>query len=66
MPIIECNERSKNEIYETIVFRIKLMYKNQITDSEAQEAARNLINFCQEIVEYKAATAKDLKEEGKL
>ncbi len=42
------------------------MYKNQITDSEAQEAARNLINFCQEIVDYKSATVKDLKEEGKL
>lgn len=42
------------------------MYKNQITDSEAQEAARNLINFCQEIVDYKSATAKEQGEEDKL
>ncbi|BFD45505.1 MAG: hypothetical protein DMENIID0002_01510 [Rickettsia endosymbiont of Sergentomyia squamirostris] len=53
MPIKECNERTKEEIYASIVFRIKVMYHNKITDSEAHEAARNLIGFCQEIINYK-------------
>ncbi|MFP3017820.1 MAG: hypothetical protein ACEY3E_02705 [Candidatus Tisiphia sp.] len=53
MPIKECNERTKEEIYASIVFRIKVMYHNKITDSEAHEAARNLIDFCQEIIDYK-------------
>ncbi|WP_341759793.1 hypothetical protein [Candidatus Tisiphia endosymbiont of Ptychoptera albimana] len=53
MPIKECNERTKEEIYASIVFRIKVMYHNKITDQEAHEAARNLIGFCQEIINCK-------------
>lgn len=62
MPIIELNKRTKEEIYSSIVLRIKLMYRNRITDSEAQAAARNLISFCQEIIDCKLKGDMKTKE----
>lgn len=41
------------ESYDSIVCGIKGVYNNSITDKEANEAARNLIGFCNIIVNYK-------------
>lgn len=43
--------RSKQEIYDGIVNKIKEDYKGEITDVEAHEAAKNLIGFVTEILE---------------
>ena len=47
---INKDERTGEEIYAGIVTRIKIMYQDKITDAQSQEAARNLIGFCQEIL----------------
>ena len=50
---INKDERTGEEIYAGIVTRIKIMYQDKITDAQSHEAARNLIGFCQEIINYK-------------
>ena len=63
MQRIERNERSNEETYANIIARIKIMYKGKITEAEASEAARNLIGFCQEILNYKLEKLKRVKEQ---
>ena len=63
MQKIERNKRTSEEIYVDIVARIKTIYKDKITETEASEAARNLIGFCQEILEFKLE--KQRKQEYK-
>ena len=53
MSHINKDERTGEEIYAGIVTRIKIMYQEKITDAQSHEAARNLIGFCQEILNYK-------------
>ena len=50
----EPDGRSKQEIYEGIVKKIKQEYKGEITDVEAHEAAKNLIGFVTEILDVHA------------
>jgi hypothetical protein len=61
MQKIERNERSSEETYANIIAKIKIMYKDKITEAEASEAARNLIGFCQEILNYKLEKQRELK-----
>ena len=63
MQKIERNKRTSEEIYAGIVARIKIIYQDKITETEACEAARNLIGFCQEILNYKLE--KQRKQEHK-
>jgi len=49
--------------FSRIVARIKAIYKDKITDEEAETAARNMIGFCQTIVTYR--TRKEREEESK-
>ena len=63
MQKIERNKRTSEEIYVDIVAIIKTIYKDKITETEASEAARNLIGFCQEILEFKLE--KQRKQEYK-
>ena len=49
--------------FSRIVDRIKAIYKDKITDEEAETAARNMIGFCQAIVTYK--TKKEREEQSK-
>ena len=61
MQKIERNKRTSEEIYANIVARIKIMYQGKITETEACEAARNLIGFCQEILNYKLNKQRELR-----
>ncbi len=54
-------ERSKEEIYASIVARIQTIYHDKLSNAEANEAARNLIDFCQEIINYKIKKQRDKK-----
>lgn len=47
------DKRSQEEIYQAIVTRIKNTATNELSDQEANLAARNLISFCQKILDYK-------------
>ncbi len=51
--------RSLDEIYASVVERIKKQYHYKISDQEADEAARNLLGFCQKLVEIKAEQIRD-------
>ncbi len=57
----EKDKRSSEEIYQSIVARLKIITPNELTEQEAHEAARNLIGFCQEIIHYKIKTQKSKK-----
>lgn len=57
-PRIEKPQRSANEIYDSIVGKIRVMYNNELSDKEAHEAARNLIGFCQKVVEIRSREIK--------
>ena len=61
MQKVEIDKRSSEEIYAAIVAKIKIMYKGKITETEACEAARNLISFCQEILSYKVDKQRELR-----
>lgn len=50
---IDNDKRSPKEIFTAIVGKLNIMSKNKLTDQELHAAARNLIGFCQEIVNYK-------------
>jgi len=65
MSHINKDERTGEEIYAGIVTRIKIMYQDKITDAQSQEAARNLIGFCQEILNYKLKKQKQRECTGK-
>jgi hypothetical protein len=58
---LERNERTSEETYARIITRIKIIYKDKITEAEASEAARNLIGFCQEILNYKFDKQRELR-----
>lgn len=61
MPKIERDKRTREEIYAGITTRIKNIYQDKITEAQAHEAARNLISFCQEIINYKLEQQKKLR-----
>lgn len=50
---IDKDKRLPKEIYQAIVNRLKIISQDKLTDTEAHSAARNLIGFYQEIVDYK-------------
>ena len=50
---IDNDKRSPKEIFTAIVGKLNIMSKNKLTDQELHAAARNLIGFCQEIIDYK-------------
>jgi hypothetical protein len=54
----EPDGRSKQEIYDGIVEKIKQEYNGDITDIEAHEAAKNLIGFVKEILDINARRAQ--------
>ncbi len=49
----EQNNYTNKKAYAHIADRIKTTYNGEITESEAYEAARNLIGLSQEIIDYK-------------
>ena len=65
MQHINKDGRTGEEIYAGIVTRIKIMYQDKITDAQSHEAARNLIGFCQEIINYKFEQQKQRECTGK-
>ena len=52
------DKRSKEEIYWSIVNRIKVLAKEELSEQEAHSAARNLISFCQILIDYKINSKK--------
>ena len=56
------DKRSQEEIYQAIVTRIKSSRKNELSDHEVNAAARNLISFCQKILDYKIKQVKTNKK----
>jgi hypothetical protein len=50
--------RSASEIYDSLVSNIQKKYNNQLTDKEAHEAARNLLGFCQKVIEIRSREIK--------
>ncbi len=42
--------RTKEEIFQELVVQMKGLSKNGMSDDEAAEAARNLINFCSALI----------------
>jgi hypothetical protein len=50
--------RSLGDIYDSVVDNIYQMYDNKITHKEAHEAARNLLGFCQKVIEIRARENK--------
>ena len=55
---INQDKRLPEEIYQAIVSRLKIISQDKLTDTEAHAAARNLIGFCQEIINYTKNTKK--------
>ena len=51
-------KRALGEIYDSVVDNIYQMYDNQITHKEAHEAARNLLGFCQKVIEIRSREIK--------
>lgn len=59
---IDKDKRSSEEIYQAIINRLKIISKDKkLTNQEAHVAARNLIGFCQEIINYKIKKRRDRK-----
>ncbi len=54
-------KRSSEEIYQALVNRLKIIARYKLSDQEADSAVRNLIDFCQEIINYKIKNAKGRK-----
>ncbi len=53
------DKRSFEEIYQTIVARLKTITPTELTEQEAHEAARNLIEFCRIMLDYKIKKQKE-------
>lgn len=60
---INNDQRSLTAIYTTLFDKLKDMAQDQLIDQEIHTATRNLIDFCQEIVNYKL---KKKKIEGQI
>jgi len=45
------DDRSLSDIHDAIVERIQELNDNQLTQKEAEEAARNLLGFCNKVIE---------------
>ena len=56
------DKRTSEEIYQAIINRLKIIAQDKkLTNQEAHAADRNLIGFCQEIINYKAKKQRDKK-----
>ncbi|WP_425363604.1 hypothetical protein [Candidatus Tisiphia endosymbiont of Hybos culiciformis] len=56
------DKRTSEEIYQAIINRLKIIAQDKkLTNQEAHAAARNLIGFCQEIINYKARKQRNKK-----
>ena len=53
-PSLPEDKRSIAEVYDAVVEDIQAMYGNTLTEKEAHEAARNLLGFCQKVVEIRS------------
>jgi len=53
------DKRSSEEIYQTIINRLKVLANNKLSDQEVHLAARNFIGFCQVIINYKIKKQKE-------
>lgn len=51
--------RTSEEIYQSIVARVKTIATTELTEQEAHEAARNLIEFCRIMLDYKIKKQKE-------
>ncbi|WP_375319188.1 hypothetical protein [Candidatus Tisiphia endosymbiont of Oplodontha viridula] len=59
---IDNDKRASEEIYQAIINRLKIIGKDKkLTNQETHAAARNLIGFCQEIINYKIKKQRDKK-----
>jgi hypothetical protein len=45
--------RTADELYQDVVYQIQRMYNFQLTDTEAHEAARNVLGFFQTVIEIR-------------
>lgn len=59
---IDNDQRLPEEIYAAIITRLKIISKDKLTAQEAHTAARNLIGFCQEIINYKMTKHRNEKQ----
>ncbi|WP_342257124.1 hypothetical protein [Rickettsia endosymbiont of Aspidapion aeneum] len=53
--------RSREEIYESIVENIRKMYNGKLSEVEAHEAARRLIEFCKILMKVHIRLKKEKK-----
>ncbi|WP_375332811.1 MULTISPECIES: hypothetical protein [unclassified Candidatus Tisiphia] len=49
---INQDKRSKDELYESIVNKIRVKYNGKLSDVEAHTAARNLIEFVKILLHF--------------
>lgn len=50
---------SPDDLYQVVVDDMHDLYNHTITESEAQEAANNLIGFCKTLLEIKMEEAQN-------
>lgn len=55
-------KKKARDSYASLVSRIKNLYGDEITNREAHDAARNLLAFCQEMLDGKLMQHKLEKE----
>jgi hypothetical protein len=56
---IKSDTRTKEQLFECLVQRMKALSPTEITDGEAAQAARRLIGFCQTILQSRAKRSID-------
>ncbi|MDX2073806.1 MAG: hypothetical protein SFX19_05505 [Alphaproteobacteria bacterium] len=56
---IKSDTRTKEQLFECLVQRMKVLSPTEITDGEAAQAARRLIGFCQTILQSRAKRSID-------
>ncbi|HJD55077.1 MAG TPA: hypothetical protein LFW21_00095 [Rickettsia endosymbiont of Pyrocoelia pectoralis] len=57
--LIMKDKRSSNELYESILSRIRQMYNGKLPEQEVHEAARRLIEFVKIIMEVSIRQEKE-------
>ena len=56
-------KKKAQDAYASLVDRIEELYGNEITNSEAHDTARNLLAFCQEMLNQKVLQKEIEKEQ---
>ena len=57
---IDKDKSSSEEIYQSIVNKVKILAKEELSEQEAHSAAKNLISFCKILIDYKLKSKKKM------